>query len=519
MRLNDMKRSIQISVQQLIRQVDWGLLCFLILILDVKLIIKILAVILAFFLHRKPTASWKILTKGWTRFYGAMILLASLNLLLHFPSGHSAPALLSFALGCTYWLLSIAAAWHIMLFVREGDRNRLHQTVELFFLLHIVCMMVSFLVVCIRSGSFNPYSYQGQHQKYFINTGDFITGISFDGSVTAAIISAFGLLYFLYRGKRFMSLLCMVTMLMAGSNFVNLLLGVVLVFVFIFHTDKLQKSMILVYVLMLILFLGKISPQNKDYLAQLARKMGHDETLAKTEIAIAYPGGHKAYPDDKKDYSGIKTKQPMIGWREEDFMPGKEMINREYELTHLKDSIYSAEVQDSLNRKYIGMGRPGRIIAWQEMSDFFREHPASLLSGAGMGNFSSRLAYKTTALNIGGMFPVSMRYIHPYFRDRYLYLYLYYYTRDQRGHSIVNRPDSVYGQLLGEYGLAGLLIFGLFYAGYFLRGVRSLSYGLPLVILLFTAFFTEYWLEQLSIVVLFELLLLLDRPTLNTQNY
>jgi hypothetical protein len=106
---------------------------------------------------------------------------------------------------------------------------------------------------------------------------------------------------------------------------------------------------------------------------------------------------------------------------------------------------------------------------------------------------------------------LQQRYIHPFFRDNYLYLYLHYQSSDQGQHSIVNKPDSVYGQLLGEYGLAGIACFFVFYVGFFIRGVRSFTYGLPLLLLVSAAFFTEYWFEELSIVVLFEFLMLLDQ--------
>jgi hypothetical protein len=74
----------------------------------------------------------------------------------------------------------------------------------------------------------------------------------------------------------------------------------------------------------------------------------------------------------------------------------------------------------------------------------------------------------------------------------------------------------VYGQLLAEYGLAGLLCFFIFYLIFFGRHIQwrgTRSYGLPLLLLMSGAFFTEYWFEQLSVVVLFELLMLLDKES------
>jgi GT2 family glycosyltransferase len=509
-----MKWNDTVRIKEYFRQVNWALLAFLILFLNVKLPVKMIGIAFVFFLHRKSFIPREIIRKGWIRFYVVMILLAGINWLVAGFGHLSLPALLSFGLGCTYWLLAMAASGHLFYFVRQGDRDTLHRTAEIFFLLHIACVLFSFLAICIAAGSINPYTFQGLHQKYFLNTGDFIKGISFDSSVTSAMISAFGLLYFLYRGRLALSLLCMITVLLAGSNFVDLLLTGILIFVFIFHTDRVQKSMILVYWLMIVVFMGRISPQNKSYAEELLSKLGRNEAPASDPATspqgqLLVSGGTTAMTSQA--HASLPVNLANTHLREIDFLPEPEMIARQATLRAFRDSVYSTPIQDSLNRKYMARGMPGRWIAWQELGDLFRAHPAQLIGGAGMGNFSSRLAFKTTALGIGGTYPQALRYCNPLFRDHYLYLYLYYYTRDQGGHSVVNMPDSVYGQLLGEYGLAGIVAFFLLYAGYFLRRVRSLSYGLPLVLFLGSSFFMEYWFEQLSIVVLFEFLLLLDQ--------
>jgi hypothetical protein len=72
-------------------------------------------------------------------------------------------------------------------------------------------------------GFINPYRYQGLYQKYFIGTGDFIRGITFDTSTTNAVISAAGIFYGICRRRIALSLCCMVVLLMTGSNFTNLL--------------------------------------------------------------------------------------------------------------------------------------------------------------------------------------------------------------------------------------------------------------------------------------------------------
>jgi O-antigen ligase len=85
-----------------------------------------------------------------------------------------------------------------------------------------------------------------------------------------------------------------------------------------------------------------------------------------------------------------------------------------------------------------------------------------------------------------------------------------YFSKDEGFHSISNNPASVYDQLLAEYGLLGLLAFLICYLGYFLKRYKHLTYGLPLVAFLAMVLVTDYWFEQLSIMIVFELMLFLN---------
>jgi hypothetical protein len=480
-----MIRSLVLWGKKKSQELNGPLLLFLVLILNVKLYIKVLAILFALIIHWKTPVSRELFRKKSLWFYGSMIILASVNLVLSFSS-LSVPALLAFGCGVGYWLLAMAAARFLFLFVQQGERKKLHRTAETFFQLSAIAVLVSFLRICIESGSANPYTYEGEHRKYFISTGDLVTGISLDGSVTTALISAFGLLYFFYRGKRGWSLVSLIAVLLAGSNFTNLLLIGVFLFAFIFRTDRVQKSMILVYFLLMIVFWVKVSPQNKEY----------------AEALISRVAGKNAYVDPI----------PLPHPRPNEFVEKKDIVEKRARMDSFLKTLYPADVKDSLHKQYTSWDRSGRWIAWQELRDFFLLHPGQILLGTGMGRFSSRLAFKTAALGIDGAYPQGLRYIHPDFRNNYLYIYLYYHTRDEGQHSVINKPDSVYGQLLSEYGLAGLTSFLLFYVRSFSRkkGRFGHGYGLPLLLLAGGSFITEYWFEQLSIVILFEFLMLLN---------
>jgi hypothetical protein len=150
---------------------------------------------------------------------------------------------------------------------------------------------------------------------------------------------------------------------------------------------------------------------------------------------------------------------------------------------------------------------PGKIIAYKQTIDFFKQHPFKIITGNGIGKFSSKLAFKTTGLGIAGGYPQKFIYINDHFLKNHLDLYLNYFTKQDGFHSIANNPNSVYDQLLSEYGLFGLCAFFIFYLGFFLK---KLTYGIPLILFLSGIFFVDYWFEQLSIVVFFELLLFLN---------
>ncbi|MBS1665717.1 MAG: oligosaccharide flippase family protein [Bacteroidetes bacterium] len=472
-----------------LRRIDWGLFFFLVGMLNVKLYVKVAAIVFALVLFRRTAVTRDVFRQRFLWFYAVMILLAIVNFLIAFS--FSPAGLVAFALGGGYWLLALLAGYFVYQFVRRGELERIHRTVGLFFLANAAGIVVSFLSICIESGSINPYTYEGMHRHYFINTGDMITSIGLDGSVTTSLIGAFGVLYFLYRNRYGAMLFCMATVLLAGSNFIDMMLAAVFVFIFIFRTTRIQKSLIVVSLLFMAVFWAKVSPQNGIYVQEILKRV------------------------DKKNV--YVEPVPIPNAKMTEFVEKKEVVHKEEVMKSFEQTLYSPKMEDSFRRKYKNFNRSGRLVSLQQMAGFFGKHPELLPLGAGMGNFSSRLAFKTTALDIDGGYPVAKRYIHPFFRDNYLWLYLYYHSRDEGQHSVVNKPDSVYGQLLSEYGVVGVAAFILLYAGFFFWRSGRLTYGLSVLLLMGMAFFTEYWFEQLSIVILFELLLLLDqRANLNT---
>ena len=154
-----------------------------------------------------------------------------------------------------------------------------------------------------ETGSLNPYTYQGNFQKYFIGTGDYIKGISFDTSTTNAAINAFGVFLFLEKRKWGMLLLCLSCLLLTGSNLVNLLLLICLVFLIFFRTGKDQKSIIILCMIPMIVFWARVSPQNNNYIASAYKKLTGSQAAVtrEKEIPLIQQPDDFLTPDQKKE--------------------------------------------------------------------------------------------------------------------------------------------------------------------------------------------------------------------------
>lgn len=522
-------------------EINWPLLVFLLMVLNVKLVVKVIAILMITVINRKNISSKNFFKQRYLFFYFSMICIGIINLLLQYKSINTA-YLGTVAIGLSFWMMCAIIAYHLYLIVQKENVVKIHATVSIFFILHIVTVFLNFLIIVFETGAVNPYTYKGFNQKYYISTGDYITGITFDAPVTTAFICAFGLLYFLYRRQFLLSLLCMAALLIMASNFANLVLVAVFGFAFIFWSSKVQKSFILIYCVMLIVFMAKISQKNNEHVGRIFYRI-INKTYDLPPIKVYTLAELRKMPDNmltleelKKKYAqnfidsmnairlGAGYKEPenvlarksvpdavpkgnddgFYKFHETVAVQGK--INR---FTQFLNQMYSVAVQDSLGKLY-NWKRPGKFIAAEQLFNFYKQHISKIVFGNGVGNFSSRLAFKATSLNIAGQYPGRFKYINPDFFVNHLYLYLYFHSQEQSKHEASNTPDAVYYQIAGEYGVSGLLLLGFLYFGFFVRKVRKQSFGLPLLLLLAGSFFAEYWFEQFSVVVLFELLFFLD---------
>lgn len=540
-----MRKTYQLCIDYF-RQVNWTLLVFLVLMLNVKLAIKVIAILFILITNFKSITRINLRHQRLIFFYAAIIFIACINYVLQIRQATVNYSLAAF-FGLSLWIMAAVAGFFVFTIIQKDTSERLHRTVELFFLLHIAAIGINLLLIVIETGALNPYTYKGMNQKYYISTGDFIRGIGFDSPVCTAMISAFGLLYFLYRQRFLFSLLAMGSLLLIGSNLTNLFLLVILVFTFFFKTSRVQKSFIALYIVLFIVFVTQVSPQNNEYMGRFAYKMlGKTYDLPKkntspdfikkqpdsllsfdqrrekiAKLFIDSLSATAAYLKNRSTFLGknnINAYYAVLRFSEAKPPSEKEIIFNNYRASELTvgkinryHEFFAEHYQgDSLilTDKY-NWNRPGKWVAGEQVVNFLREHPAKIPLGAGIANFSSRTAFKATGLDIAGSYPQQYSYISPLFLDNHLFLYIFYHAQPQPKHAAENTPDSTYYQLLGEYGVVGMLAFLLLYFGYFIKRLPRSGYSIPLLLLLLMAFSVEYWFEQLSIVVLAELLFFL----------
>jgi hypothetical protein len=527
------------KLKRLLEKVDWKLLLFLMLFLNVKLVVKIPAIIIIYLLQFNFRFGFSFKNSRLPLFYLLIVAVAFVGLLLN-GSYHQPHYIAVFLTGIGFWLLCLLAVHQIKLSVERNDVEVLQRTVLVFFVINAVVSFYNIGIIIREIGTINPYRYQGEYQKYFISTGDYIKGLTRDISTTNAVINAFGVIYFLSRKNAVMVLVCMAVLLLTGSNFVNLALLLILGLLFIFKSTRDQKSLIAICLMFLVVFLVQISPQNNKYVGETFKDIIHPPkpftgkfvALKKDSIPTAedikrkfaqnYLDSIKAvrikaetHKQVEPQLAGVMTTEqgriliPAANINTKPYQTPTDTSNEQHLLLAFIDS-HKSILKLSGRDTFQAGGLPGKAVSLLQTVKFLQHHPAKIIAGDGMGNFSSKLAFKATGLGFNGGYPAKYAYISNDFLLNHLDVYLNFFSKSSGLHSLTNSPYSVYDQLLAEYGLLGMLVFVIFYLGFFAKHYKKLTYGIPLLLLLLAILFVEYWFEQLSVIVFFELLLLLN---------
>ncbi len=176
-------------------------------------------------------------------------------------------------------------------------------------------------------------------------------------------------------------------------------------------------------------------------------------------------------------------------------------------------SIISPEnvkyVKAVFNEKINSKTDPARkIVSFEQTASNFVSSTSSFLLGEGGGKFSSRTAYLTGGEYVS-WYPKDLIYRSEKFENNHFQLWNNKALSIAYRDGTANQPFSFYNKIVGEYGLIGILLF-LVYISYFLKNRRYLTYGKLILPLMLGFFVLDYWFEYFTVILFFELFMLLD---------
>src|ERR1700744_3549623 len=161
-----------LNLKKLQSRLDWKLLLFLLLFLNVKLEVKIVAIVIIYLLQADFRFKFSFKNSRLPLFYPLIMILAFADFII--SKNYSSPNyLLVLLMGAGFWLLCILAIHQVKLCVEHNNVEIIHNTILAFFIINAAISLLNLGAIIIETHALNPYTYQGQHQKYFIGTGDY----------------------------------------------------------------------------------------------------------------------------------------------------------------------------------------------------------------------------------------------------------------------------------------------------------------------------------------------------------
>lgn len=513
-----MKKSLPVDLSK--RAIDLPLLVFLILFLDVKFVVKIVGIIFILLWDRDLKLGLSFKRSKLPLFY-ALVIGIEIIKYLFITRNYGFHYLLVFGMGILQWGLSLLAIHTVRLHTDRETTDRTCNTIKIFYLLNFLVSLFFLTLLIVHPTSL---TYWGQGIDISIthpSAGDAILGISFDTSTANATICCMGLIFFLYKQDNFFTAICGITILLCTSNTTFIFTLVVLVAMILTVRQKNLRLRCVVTLISFVVLYPMMSAKNRtyihDYFVQLyvlnkdtafASRSAGAATVARDSSGkpMAERQPSRVDPEDFKVHKGDLKKAlgNLLSVHEK---PAVKASVRQ--IKSLENDVADSSIYPSFPREAY-MSKPGKFISFVQTCYYLHMTPKHLLFGAGIGNFSSKLAFRVAGTNVQGSYPKRYTYISPEFRYNHLKTYLTYANMDASRHSVLNFPFSVYNQILGEYGLIGLLLFVLTYLGFFVRRYKSLTYGRYMLMALMLFFFMEYWFELYSLVVIFELFMFLN---------
>jgi hypothetical protein len=510
---------------------DWAFLLFLICVLNVKLYVKIFAIV--FYLCYVSYKKYKFTDlPAFSLFYFVMPVIGTVASLLH-HSFSTDYYWVGYLFGVLNWLIAGSAAYFLAVAATNVDRKKLIGTIKIFFLLNSIACIVQLGIMIVQSGQIMPYWYWEPTEYYGGSTGDHILGITGNISVTNATFNAIGTLLFLFYRELKWAVLTIVMLLLCTSNTTLILEVIALVGLFIIINEKIFRKQTLVVLLVISCIYPILSLDNIKYVdrvyedeveeAKKVKKKQLEGDVLKREnrdiadFNLSFQKLDNTYLSSDKYYRVPLNDTLLISYKDDlkylgQFGKLKSVSNENLRLEpdslkQLMERWYGMPYERLPLSTYKGIKK---FYTVKQTLHYLRQGTTNLIFGAGIGNFSSKLAIKMTGLGIQGDYPTRYIYVSRDYVPYHLFSVLYLFSMPIAEHSILNMVNSVYNQVAGEYGLLGCIAFLLIYVGYVVRNRKKLRAGGYLFLMMMGFFLFEYWFELVSLTVLIEFVVMLE---------
>lgn len=514
--------------RNIFQDVDWATLLFLIGITYVKLYVKLAAI--CFYLVWLIYKEYKTTSfPGFSRFYFLMPVIGIVTPLLN-GSFNADGYMFGYAMGVVNWLLAGVASYFLCVAVVNNPVHKLRSTVKVFFLFNALFSFGELGRMMIDSGQLVPYWYWEPTEYYGGSTGDHVKGLFSNISVANATANAIGVIYFVYHKELKWAILCVLVLLLCTSNLTLILLLLFLFAMLVLLKERKAKMQVLAVLAAIGIVYPILSLNNIKYVGAVYTQETERKKEKETQPTVA----KKVMQPEIGDFSGIATAGNYYLHKESYFklpLNDSQLISYKDDLKYLQqfgsarsrsnDNLHlEPAVLRSIIEKWYGIPYaktplakdPGlvKLYTGKQTLNYLKSSMKHLLFGAGVGNFSSKQAIKSTGLGLQGNYPTKYIYVSSDFLQYHLYSLMFVFSMPISEHSIINMPNSIYNQLAGEYGLAGIAAFIIFYIGYIWKNRRSLKASRYIIPLVFLFFGFEYWFEMISLTALFELIIFID---------
>lgn len=467
-------------------KIDLPFLIFLLTISSNKIYLKVVALALIFIL--RPRFDF-FFNRKISLFYPAILILATFHFLFlerDFRMEHIA----LFLVGAFYWMACYGYMYQSYLFVKGNGRAKIDATIILYVSINFAACIFNYISVCIKAQSAFPFLQEG---IYGTSAGDYIWGLFGSPSYINAIICSFFAIYFLYTKRYGMFLLTSFFVLLPFANIISIVFAGALVLYLFFPGEWMRRVYILLGLVMWILMYYFISPNNFDYIAKTFKLSftKNEEIMPQVSVSESKGAPQKAAPRVKYVNDSSATKQKVV-------------VNNRHAL--FKDDYSGFDKYYPINLKTSA----GKKIAVMQTIKFLEANPKALVFGAGMGNFSSRLAFQFSGRDSSRIFRRLPNYCSGYYYANHLLIFDAMSGLPGEYHSIKHYPNNFFSQIAGEYGLIGLGLFVVLYLWFFYKRIRNKSFFLILLLCASGYLMLDYMYEYFNVMVIFELLLFID---------